>query len=220
MAGLLNQQNVRNAALSKVTFSQRTTLSLPGYFKSRRGGTAFYWKQLKVKHRRGSVLVVGNFAKPAVFYALPSGTGKLSDDRRSMTFKFKIANSKGRPSGKTGHLVLKKLGKKSYQVNLSAAKGGRDSRAFDVAGRFEAVAHSPAQSLFDRYAKKKLAKQYHRDYNHGIYREYKKERKAGKLVKNPKKDPTVQAKIRSKVKQDLHKDRTTITKEFNYDFSK
>lgn len=220
MAGLLHQQNVHNAALSKVTFSQRATLSLPGYFKSRRGGIAFYWKQLKIKHRQGSVLVAGNFVKPAVFYAIPTGTGKLSNDRRTLTFKFKIANPKGRPSGKTGRLVLKKLGKKSYQVNLSATKGSQDSRAFNATGQFEAVAHSPAQDLFNRYAKKKLAKQYHRDYNHGIYREYKKERNAGKQVENPKVDPKVQAKIRSKIKQDLHKDRITITKEFNYDFSK
>ncbi|MFD1124048.1 hypothetical protein ACFQ22_01550 [Lentilactobacillus raoultii] len=138
MAGLLNQQNVRNAALSKVTFSKRDALGLHGYFRSRRGGTAFYWKQLKIKHRQGSVLVVGNFAKPAIFYAIPSGKVKLSDNRRNLTFRFKVANSEGQPSKETGRLVLKKLGKKSYQVKLST-KGSRDPRLFNVTGQVKMV---------------------------------------------------------------------------------
>ncbi|MFD1124791.1 hypothetical protein ACFQ22_05350 [Lentilactobacillus raoultii] len=191
------------------TFSKNEVSGPSGYFANDTKGVAFHWKNIKTNSGIHTVIFFGDFNTPKIQLGIPL-KNSLSANKRTLTSKYQLSSTK-----KTRSFKLTKLSQTKYRVKL--AKIGQ-SYLPSTSGKtytFTKSAKSPASRLANRHTRPVLLKNYERQLNNNLQKQYQKQKAAGKNIKDPATDTEVQAKVKQVAQKATNKSLKQIVQAFN-----
>lgn len=148
---------VLTVALGGVVASQQPTTahastkisSIPsGNFQVSKAYYTFRFQTIKSGHKKGLVLVIGDFKKPAVRYASPT-KAKVSKNGRTLTVYYKLDKT-------TYRMDLYKYSNSKYKVKLNQYKAGVLPSYKGKSYTASVTKSSPASKYANSYTKTKL----------------------------------------------------------------
>lgn len=200
---------------ASTTFSSGDISGPSGYFKSARAQFAFHWKNVKTKQGIQTVLIFGDFQKPQIQTAIPTGN-KISANKKTFYSTYRLINSNGKLQPTETSFKIIQLGKNRYQVHIATTGTGRIAKSGGKSYTFTRTKTSPAKTYANAYSKRVLNQRYTNQLNANLEKQYQAAKQKGENIKDPATDPDIQAKVKSTAATATARSIKNIIKAFNY----
>ncbi len=207
------------ASASTVFSTSEVTSGPTGYFYSPKAQFSFYWKTLKSKQKRQTVIVLGDFKTPSLRVLYPV-TNHLSKDQTTFTVNYRMINSKGKLGTQEYYFPIQKLTAKTYRVKLGLYKKGQIPNSNGQSYTFQKSKTSPANHFAWKYTYVNLKKRFQSQLMNQALKQYSVQKAKGKQVANPSGNTTVKKQINRKASAAASKTARQMIKGFSMNQTK